>query len=62
MPKMKKKKALTKRVKVTATGKVLRSQANRSHHAQFNTTKQKRQARKSTLMDPSDVKRFKGMY
>ncbi len=62
MPKMKTKKALTKRIKVTGTGKVKRSQANRSHHAQYNTTKQKRQARKAVLMDPSDIKRFKGMY
>lgn len=60
--KMKRKKALTKRIKVTGTGKVKRGQAFRSHLAQNKTTKQKRQSRKSTLMDSSDMKRFKGMY
>ncbi len=62
MPKMKTKSALTKRIKVTGTGKIKRGQAYRSHLAQNKTTKQKRQSRKSTLMSPSDMKRFKGLY
>lgn len=61
MPKMKTKSAITKRIKVTGTGKVKRSQAYRSHLAQNKTTKQKRQSRKSTLMSASDYKRFKGL-
>ena len=62
MPKMKTKSALTKRIKVSASGKVKRGQAYRSHLAQNKTTKQKRQSRKSDLMDPSDLKRFKGLF
>jgi len=59
---MKTKSALTKRIKVTGTGKVKRGHAYRSHLAQNKTTKQKRQSRKSGLMSQSDIKRFKGLY
>ncbi len=62
MPKQKTKSALTKRVKVTGSGKVKRGQAYRSHLAQNKSTKQKRQSRKSDLMAKSDMKRFKGLY
>ena len=62
MPKLKTKSALKKRIKVTGTGKVKRSQAFRSHLAQNKTTKQKRQARKSELMSKADKKRLKGLY
>ncbi|MGL4343462.1 MAG: 50S ribosomal protein L35 [Metamycoplasmataceae bacterium] len=62
MPKMKTKSALTKRIKVTGTGKVKRGNAYRSHLAQNKTTKQKRQSRKSSLMDKTDMKRLKGLY
>ncbi len=61
MPKMKTKNALKKRIKVTATGKVMREQAYRSHLAQNKTTKQKRQSRKSAQMHSSDLKRFKAL-
>ncbi|WP_029513568.1 50S ribosomal protein L35 [Mycoplasmopsis primatum] len=61
MPKMKTKSALKKRIKVTATGKVMREQAYRSHLAQNKTTKQKRQSRKSVQMHSSDLKRFKAL-
>lgn len=62
MPKMKTKSALTKRVKVSASGKVKRGQAYRSHLAQNKTTKQKRQSRNAEFMDSSDLKRFKGLF
>ncbi|NQZ28943.1 MAG: 50S ribosomal protein L35 [Mycoplasmatales bacterium] len=62
MPKMKTKSAVTKRVKVTGTGKVKRGQAYRSHLAQNKSTKQKRQSRKSDLMSKGDMKRLKGLY
>lgn len=62
MPKMKTKSALTKRVKVTGTGKVRRGCAYRSHLAQNKTTKQKRQSRKGSEMHPSDLKRLKGLF
>lgn len=61
MPKMKTKKALMKRIKITGTGKIMREQAFRSHLAQNKTTKQKRQSRKSTTMHASDYKRFKAL-
>ncbi|QJR44053.1 50S ribosomal protein L35 [Mycoplasma miroungirhinis] len=59
MPKMKTKSALKKRIKVTASGKIKRGNAYRSHLAQNKTTKQKRQSRKSGLMAKSDYKRLK---
>ncbi|MGP1451322.1 MAG: 50S ribosomal protein L35 [Metamycoplasmataceae bacterium] len=61
MPKMKTKRALRKRIKITGTGKIMREQAYRSHLAQNKTTKQKRQSRKSAQMHASDVKRFKAL-
>lgn len=62
MPKMKTKSALTKRIKVTASGKIKRGKAYRSHLAQNKTTKQKRQSRKSTLMAAGDFKRLKELF
>ncbi|WP_425411598.1 50S ribosomal protein L35 [Mycoplasma elephantis] len=58
---MKTKSSLKKRIKITGTGKIMREQAYRSHLAQNKSTKQKRQSRKSTIMHPSDVKRFKAL-
>ena len=46
MPKMKSKKALTKRIKVTGSGKVRRHHAYVSHLAPHKTHKQKRHLRK----------------
>ncbi|PWC08777.1 50S ribosomal protein L35 [Mycoplasmopsis arginini] len=59
MPKMKTKSGLKKRIKITATGKVKRGNAYRSHLAQNKTTKQKRQSRKSSTLSASDLKRYK---
>ncbi|AZG68890.1 50S ribosomal protein L35 [Mycoplasma struthionis] len=59
MPKMKTKSGLKKRIKVTATGKVKRGNAFRSHLAQNKSTKQKRQSRKSSTLSSSDFKRYK---
>lgn len=59
MPKMKSKKALTKRIKVTGSGKVKRHHAYVSHRAPFKTHKQKRHLRKATLVSSSDMKRLK---
>ncbi|ENY54017.1 50S ribosomal protein L35 [Metamycoplasma alkalescens] len=59
MPKMKTKSGLKKRLKITATGKVKRGNAYRSHLAQNKTTKQKRQSRKSSMLSASDFKRYK---
>ncbi|HHT66708.1 MAG TPA: 50S ribosomal protein L35 [Erysipelotrichaceae bacterium] len=59
MPKMKSKRSLMKRIKVTGSGKVMRQHAYVSHLAANKTTKQKRQLRKSTLLHKSDYKRVK---
>ena len=46
MPKMKTKRAMAKRVKVTGSGKLLRHHAYTSHRAPYKTHKQKRNLRK----------------
>ena len=59
MPKMKSKKALTKRIKVTGSGKVRRHHGYVSHLAPHKTHKQKRHLRKAALVSKSDYKRIK---
>lgn len=59
MPKMKSKKALTKRVKRTGSGKLVRHHAYTSHLAPHKTHKQKRHLRKGALVSASDYKRIK---
>lgn len=59
MPKMKSKRGLMKRIKLTGTGKVKRGHAFRSHLAPRKTTKQKRHLMKATLVHKSDYKRIK---
>ena len=56
MPKMKSKKALTKRIKVTGSGKVSRHHAYVSHLAPHKTHKQKRHLRKETTVSSADAK------
>ncbi len=59
MPKMKTKRALAKRVRVTGSGKFKRHSAYTSHLAPRKTTKQKRHLRKAGLVSKSDYKRDK---
>ena len=59
MPKMKTKRGLAKRVKVTGTGKLVRHHAYVSHLAPHKTTKQKRHLMKQTSVSKSDYKRIK---
>ena len=59
MPKMKSRKAVTKRVKVTGTGKLKRKCANMSHLAPLKSQKQKRHLSKARLVSESDSKRLK---
>ncbi|MGI6608847.1 MAG: 50S ribosomal protein L35 [Erysipelotrichaceae bacterium] len=59
MPKMKTKRGLAKRVKVTGTGKLKRGHAYTSHLAPRKTQKQKRHLRKPGLVSKSDYKRIK---
>ena len=57
--KMKTKRAAAKRFKVTGTGKLVRNKANKSHILTKKTTKRKRNLRKATLLDDSNVKTLK---
>ena len=59
MPKMKSRKAVTKRIKVTGTGKLKRSKAYKSHILTKKTTKRKRNLRKAAMTDSTNVKNMK---
>ncbi len=57
--KHKTKRAFSKRVKVTGTGKVVRKHGYRSHLAHNKTTKQKRHLKKDTVFNKSALKTLK---
>jgi large subunit ribosomal protein L35 len=59
--KMKTKRALMKRVRITKSGKLIRKSAYTGHLSRNKTTKQKRQARKSRQISASDYKRIKAL-
>ncbi len=59
MPKMKTKRAAAKRFKVTGTGKIKRNKAFTSHILTKKSTKRKRNLRKATLVDATNVKTMK---
>lgn len=59
MPKMKTKKAAAKRFKVTGTGKLKRMKAYKSHILTKKSAKRKRNLRKATSVDESNVKTMK---
>ena len=59
MPKMKSKRALMKRIRVTGSGKIKRDCAYRRHLAPNKTHKQKRHLRKAVLLSNTDYKRVK---
>lgn len=59
MPKMKSKRALMKRIKITKSGKIIRKSAYTGHLAPGKSTKQKRHLRKPRQLHPSDVKRVR---
>ncbi len=63
MPKMKTHRATAKRVKITATGKIKRSQTNKRHLLNSNakTSKRKARLRKSTLVDKTMAANVKRM-
>jgi len=54
--KMKTKSGVKKRYKLTATGKVVATQANKRHGMIKRTNKQIRQQRRTTILNPSDAK------
>ena len=59
MPKMKTKRAAAKRFKVTGTGKLVRNKAYKSHILTKKSPKRKRNLRKATVLDQSNVKNMK---
>lgn len=59
MPKLKTKRAAAKRFKVTGTGKLKRNKAYKRHILTKKTTKNKRNLRKATTVDASNVKTMK---
>jgi large subunit ribosomal protein L35 len=52
-------KSVAKRFKVTATGKLLRTRANRRHLLQCKSAKRKRKLAKAGLVHDSDAARIK---
>ncbi len=59
MPKLKTKKAVSKRISVTGSGKLKKTKANKQHILTKKTTKRKRDLRKSDLVDKTNVKQMK---
>jgi large subunit ribosomal protein L35 len=56
MPKLKTKSGVKKRFRLTATGKVVATQANKRHGMIKRTNKQIRQLRGTTTLSPSDAR------
>ncbi len=61
MPKMKTHRGAAKRFKKTASGRLVRSRANRQHILTKKSTKRKRRLRKGALVSKVDEKRLKTM-
>ena len=59
MPKQKTSRAAAKRFKVTGTGKLKRNKAYKSHILTKKSQKRKRNLRKSTVVDATNVKSMK---
>lgn len=59
MPKLKTKKAVSKRVSVTGTGKIKKMKANKQHILSKKSPKRKRSLRKSDLVDSTNLKQMK---
>ena len=59
MPKLKTKKAAAKRFKKTGTGELKRMKAYKSHILTKKTAKRKRNLRKATLTDSTNLKAMK---
>lgn len=59
MPKIKTNSGAKKRFKLSKTGKVMRAHAYKSHILNKKTTKRKRNLRKTTVADKTNVKQIK---
>ena len=56
MPKIKTKRSAAKRLRATATGKLVRAKGWRRHLLEWKPSKRKRQLGKATLVSPADLK------
>lgn len=61
MPKMKTRRGAAKRFKLTKSGKIRKSNANKNHLMNKKDSNRKRGLRKSSLLDNAEVKRVKQM-
>jgi len=61
MPKMKTNRGAAKRFKTSGSGKIVRNKAFSSHILTKKSTKRKRNLRKSTVLDPTNLKGVKRM-
>lgn len=61
MPKLKTRRGVAKRIKVTSKGKLKRSHAFKSHILTKKTSKRKRNLRQNGLINKADEKRIKRM-
>jgi large subunit ribosomal protein L35 len=59
--KLKSKRALMKRIRISKSGKLIRKSAYTGHLSRHKSSKQKRQARKSRQISASDYKRIKAL-
>ena len=60
--KMKAKKAVTKRFKLTASGKLKRKQCGKNHKAWGRSVKQRRQLAKASYVNSTDQKRISQLF
>jgi large subunit ribosomal protein L35 len=61
MPKLKTRKAASKRFRVTSTGKIMRRKAFKNHLLQHKTASKKQKLSKMAVVDESDVKNVRLM-
>jgi large subunit ribosomal protein L35 len=61
MPKLKTRKSVAKRFKVTAKGKVVRNHSGHAHILTKKSQSRKRRLRQSTVVSPADASKLKQM-
>ncbi|MBN1755506.1 50S ribosomal protein L35 [bacterium] len=61
MPKVKTRKSMSKRIKVTGSGKLMRNRAGGAHLQRKKSASRKIKLRQTTLVSPSEVKKVKQM-
>ena len=59
MGKVKTRKSLTKRFRITRTGKILRRAVGQDHYLQKQTSKKRRTLKKWVVLSPEETKRVK---